>query len=265
MGKPAISVLVPNFNNCRFLELALDSILMQKHSNFEVIVVDGASTDGSVEVLRSYGDRLRWISEPDSGQSDALLKAYAMSKGPIIAWLNSDEIYVRDDTLAQVESSFLHLPLTVAVVYGDFVYIDENGTIMLQKKSHPYNYLHILRGKFIPNQPSVFFRRSALNDLGFVSQEYHYAMDFELYSRLGAKYEFRYLPLCLGGFRLHGKSKTSSGNSKEKIQIEVQNIRNKYDSSLIGKIESKYYSFRSHFADLTKYRELFVKQGRLIK
>ena len=73
-----ISVLVPNYNNKNYLRQAIDSVLMQKGAHVEIVVVDGASTDGSVEILRSYGDRIRWISEPDSGQSDALLKAFAM-------------------------------------------------------------------------------------------------------------------------------------------------------------------------------------------
>lgn len=174
-------------------------------------------------------------------------------------------MYLTDDTLARVVSSFSQLPPNVAVVYGDFSYIDEEGKVLLEKKSHPYNYYHILRGKFMPNQPGVHFRRTALDDLGFVSREYHYAMDLELYARLGSKYEFRYFPMCLGGFRLHGESKTLSGNSKKEIQAEVHTIRAQYDPSIIGKIKSRYYSFRGSVADLTQYRKLFVRDGKLIK
>jgi len=260
-----ISVLVPNYNNKNYLRQAIDSVLMQKGAHVEIVVVDGASTDGSVEILRSYGDRIRWISEPDSGQSDALLKAFAMSHGDIIAWLNSDEMYLTGDILARVVSSFSQLPPNIAVVYGDFSYIDEEGKVLLEKRSHPYHYYQILRGKFMPNQPAVYFRRTALDDLGFVSRDYHFAMDLELYARLGAKYEFRYVPMRLGGFRLHGESKTLSGNSKKKIQAEVHAIRAQYDSSMFGKMKSRYYSFRGSVADLTQYRKLFVRNGKLIK
>jgi glycosyltransferase involved in cell wall biosynthesis len=260
-----ISVLIPNYNGKKFLADAISSALGQTNVSTELIVVDGGSTDGSIEILRSYGDRINWISEPDAGQSDALLKAFSMSKGNIIAWLNSDEMYFSEDTLNRVEDIFHSLPPSVGVVYGDFIFIDAEGKTILEKKLHAFNYRQILRGKFIPNQPSVFFRRCVLDELGFVSREYHYGMDLELYARIGLKYKFHYYPYLLGAFRIHSKSKTTAGIHKQRIREEVRRIQRQYDTSSYGWIFTSFYRLRGKIADLIKYRQVFFINGKYVK
>src|SRR5262245_15882129 len=112
-----VSFVIPTRNQARFIRKCIDSCLAQRLADFEVVVVDGLSTDGTQEVLRSYGEKVRWISEKDSGQSDALNKSVKMARGEIIAWINSDDYYASDRALQQVVARFERSP-AVDIVYG---------------------------------------------------------------------------------------------------------------------------------------------------
>lgn len=253
-----ISVLIPNYNNKDYLKKAIESALAQEDVECEIIVADGASTDGSVEVLKSFGKKVHWISEPDTGQSDALLKAFALSKGDTIGWLNSDETYATSRSLQRAQDEFDRAAQNVAVIYGDFQFIDHDGTVLLKKESMPYDYKKMVRGRFIPNQPSVFFRRAALLTAGFVSTQFDWCMDLELYARLGQQFNFLYVPFCFGNFRLHAQSKTGEGSyARKKFFAERRRIQRVYDNCMAGTISAYYYEIRNAIAKATKYRKVF--------
>src|SRR5262245_25211876 len=119
---PLVSIVTPSFNHARYIEATIRSVLAQDYSPIEYAVIDGASTDGTVEILRRYQDRIAWVSEPDRGQTDAINKGFARTRGQILAWLNSDDTLKKGAVSAAVE--FLQSHPDVAMVYGDANFID---------------------------------------------------------------------------------------------------------------------------------------------
>jgi len=185
--EPLVSVLTPSFNQRQWLGETLDSVARQTYPHLEHVVVDGGSTDGSVDVLHGALPAGSWVSEPDGGQSDALNKAFARSRGEIIGWLNSDDAYLFDDVVESVVEYF-HAHPDADVVYGHAALVSENGSLLHVMWMPPYSKGRLWRENFI-SQPAVFIRRRALED-GFLDESFHYTMDHELWLRLAAKHSF---------------------------------------------------------------------------
>lgn len=185
--EPLVSVLTPSFNQRRWLGETLDSVARQTYPHLEHVVVDGGSTDGSVDVLRTVLPAGSWISEPDGGQSDALNKAFNRSHGEIIGWLNSDDAYLFDDAVESVVAYFRANP-DVDVVYGHAALVSENGSLLHVMWMPRYSKSRLWRQNFL-SQPAVFMRRRVLED-GFLDESFHYTMDHELWLRLAAGHPF---------------------------------------------------------------------------
>jgi len=209
---PRISIVTPSYNQGRFIEETIRSVLLQGYPNLEYIIIDGGSTDGSVEVIRKHEPWLTyWVSEPDRGQADALNKGFAHAHGDIVAWLNSDDTY-EPCTLQRVGQEFGE-DQTKAVIYGDCNYVDENGNITYFLR-HPYVTFDSLIRYWNPSwppQPSVFFRREVLEKVGPLNCDLHFAIDYDLWLRIAQDHEFRHIEHTLANHRLHGESKTSLG------------------------------------------------------
>lgn len=184
---PLVSVLTPSFNQRRWLGETLDSVARQTYPHLEHVVVDGGSTDGSVDLLRAALPAGDWISEPDGGQSEALNKAFDRSRGEIIGWLNSDDAYLFDDAVESVVNYFRAHP-DVDVVYGHAALVSESGGLLHVMWMPTYSKKRLWRQNFI-SQPAVFIRRRALED-GFLDESFHYTMDHELWLRLAARHSF---------------------------------------------------------------------------
>jgi glycosyltransferase involved in cell wall biosynthesis len=201
------SVITPSFCQGRFIERTIESVLAQKSESIEVeyVICDGGSTDKTVEILRSYGGTICWVSEPDRGQSDAVNKGIAMTTGDIIAWINSDDIYY-PGAFAAVKSVFESNP-DVLAIYGDAVHIDERDRLIDPYPTEPWNYKRLIETCFLC-QPAVFFRRSLVEKLGDLDDTLTYCMDYELWLRYGSKIPFVYLPQKLAASRLYQDNKT---------------------------------------------------------
>lgn len=221
-----ISVVTPSYNQAKFLEEALLSVKQQSYPAVEHIVMDGGSTDGSVEILRSYSSRpgwshLRWKSEPDKGQSDALNKGFRLATGDAIGWLNSDDRY-RPDCFRTIANAFAKYP-RADVLYGDYTYIDERGRVWRIRREIEFNrfillYLHML---YVPT-PSSFFRRRIVDHRNWIDTRFHYAMDYEFILRLARHgYAFRHIPALLADFRLHPESKTGTHADKQREEHDA--------------------------------------------
>jgi glycosyltransferase involved in cell wall biosynthesis len=182
---PLVSILTPSFNQRRWLVETLASVASQTYPELEHIVVDGGSIDGSVDVLRAALPSDSWISEPDGGQSEALNKAFAHSRGEIIGWLNSDDAYLFDDAVESVVDYFGENP-GVDVVYGHAALMAETGRLLHVMWMPRYSKSRLWRENFIV-QPAVFIRRRVLED-GFLDESFHYTMDHELWLRLASKH-----------------------------------------------------------------------------
>ncbi|MCU0371259.1 MAG: glycosyltransferase, partial [Bacteroidales bacterium] len=178
-----ISIITPSYNQANFLKETVQSILSQDIDiELEHIVVDGGSTDGSVEYLRSVGDKIRWVSEPDHGQADAVNKGIRMATGDIIGWLNSDDLYL-PGTLQAVAGHFRSNP-DCRWVYGRCRIIDSSGkerwkwiTRYKNARLKRFSIDKLFRENFI-SQPAVFFRKDLVMEAGFLNLDLHYAMDY---------------------------------------------------------------------------------------
>lgn len=206
-GTPLVSVLTPSFQQGRFLPDCLQSVARQTYPRLEHVVFDGGSTDGSLEVLARAGESVRWTSEPDGGQADAVNKAYAASAGEIVGWLNSDDGYFATDTVSQVVAAFERHP-DAAVVYGDTAVVDETGLIVRHARARWS--MHGTLPLISPiSQPSTFFRRSALGpDELPLRADLLRRLDYELWLRLRSRgARFVHLPAVLAVDRDHALRK----------------------------------------------------------
>jgi glycosyltransferase involved in cell wall biosynthesis len=215
-----ISIVTPSFNQAAFIEEALWSVKRQDYPNVEHIVMDGASTDGTVEILRRYSaqpgwEHLHWVSEPDRGQSDALNKGFRIAKGDFIGWLNSDDLY-RPRCFQHVLDAFGH-HAHADIIYGDYTWIDEKGKVWRVRKEIDFS-LFILRYHrvlYIPTT-STFFRHRIFAEGNFIDLRYHYAMDYEFFLRLAhVGYRFQHINQVLADFRWHANSKSGAWAAKQ--------------------------------------------------
>lgn len=240
-----ISVITPSLNQRQFIEETIESILNQEHKDVELIVVDGVSTDGTVELLQSYGDRFRWISEKDSGQTEAINKGIKMASGDIICYLNSDD-YFFPYTLKVVNDYFEAHPEAMWLS-GDATIVDENGKEILKYITAYKKFL-----RFWPNfttlsivnfisQPSTFLRREAFEEFGLFKEHLHWDMDYDYWLMLMKKYPLHFLRRSLSAFRLHGDSK--SGTAYDKQLDEAYMLVKQYNSNDITRFVHRAHSF----------------------
>ncbi len=183
MMPPLVSILTPSFNQATWLRDNLNSVRAQTYPNIEHVVVDGGSTDGSTELLRAEaGSRVRWVSEPDEGQSDAVNKAFAWSRGDIIGWINSDDAYADTRAVERAVRIFEQLP-SVDVVYGDILEVTRSNEAIGVAQALPARRTLRRLGINPVRQPGAFIRRSAISSR-FLDPDLHYVMDHELFFRL---------------------------------------------------------------------------------
>ena len=218
MVNPLVTIITPSFNQASFIRSTIESVLGQDYPHIEYIIVDGGSTDSTIDILRSYGDKIRWISEPDRGQSDAINKGFRMANGEIVAWLNSDDTY-EPGAVTNAVAEFIKNP-EIGLLYGDGNIIDENGNLVakfgftrefnLWSLIHLYDYIL---------QPTTFFQRKALESVNYLDINLHYGMDWDLWIKLGSKYPVCYLKKTLANSREYGETKTSTGGWKRFDEI----------------------------------------------
>jgi glycosyltransferase involved in cell wall biosynthesis len=200
-----VSIITPSYNQAPFLEQTMQSVLEQDYPHIEYIVVDGGSTDNSAEIIKTYADRLAyWISERDSGQSEAINKGFARANGEIVAWLNSDDYYMRN-TISVVVRCFEQNPDAV-MLYGDMLAVDEEGQTINVLKYKQLSLEDLLCFQII-GQPSVFFRRSALNKTGLLDPSFHFMLDHHLWIRLAEQGRILHIPQVWSAARYHPQAK----------------------------------------------------------
>lgn len=194
---PLVSVVIPCLNRAQFLVPTIESVLQQDYPNIECLVVDGGSTDGTIEILKSYGNRISWVSEPDKGHPDAINKGWKRSHGEILAWLNADDVWKVPDTLSQIVTYFQKHP-EVDLVYGDCGIIDTNGNVIGMSYSHQWNLEYSVEycDHCIP-QPSAFIKRKILEKVNWLDIDMSPKHDPELWLRIGLVGKIKYLPVLL--------------------------------------------------------------------
>lgn len=202
---PLVSIVTPSFNQARYLEQTLRSVLEQDHPLLEYIVIDGASKDGSVEIIRKYQNRFAfWVSEKDSGQAEAINKGLSRANGGIVAWLNSDDYYL-PGTISSAVRVFEENP-DVVLIYGDMLAVDERGRTINLLKYGQYSLQDLLCFQII-GQPSVFFRREALEKAGSLDTTFHFLLDHHLWIRIARQGKILHVPQVWSAARYHAEAK----------------------------------------------------------
>lgn len=204
---PLVSIITPSYNQAQYLENTVQSVLEQEYSKIEYIVVDGGSTDGTRDILRSYEDRVsQWVSEPDLGQTDAINKGFEMAQGDILAWLNSDDTY-RPGAVGEAVA-YLNRHPEIGMVYGNAYYVDENGKRVASYPAGPTDYKGLRRGVNTIPQQSMFFRSKLWEIVGPLDPSFYYAMDYDLWVRIAEVTPIAFHDRYWANFRLHSESKS---------------------------------------------------------
>ncbi|HWE02099.1 MAG TPA: glycosyltransferase family 2 protein [Tepidisphaeraceae bacterium] len=267
MGEPlTLSIVTPSYNTGRYLGAAIQSVLDQDWPTVDYIVMDGGSTDNSIDVLRAFGPRVRWISEKDRGQSHAINMGFAKTSGDILGWLNSDDMYAPGAFRAVMEL-FLARP-DIDMVYGDADYITPAGN-PLAACTHiePYNKHRLFHYSDFIVQPATFFRRSAFEAAGGIDESIHWAMDYDLWLRIAAKdFKIAYLPKPLAHFRWLKDNKTATGGFERLDEIQKILAKHGLDIPAFNRLERVNLHLRESLGSAVRGRPIkaIISLGRAI-
>lgn len=202
---PLVTIVTPSYNQGCFLEATIQSVLAQDYPNIEYLVVDGTSTDDSVEIIRRYSDRLTWwVSEKDKGQSDAINKGFRRARGEFVGWLNSDDVYEPGAVSAAV-AAFQSRP-EAGLVYADARAIDAEGRQFNLMRARQYNLVDLLSYNIIC-QPASFMRRFVLEQVNYLNPDYHLLMDHLLWIQMAQQAPIVYVPQVWASARYHDQAK----------------------------------------------------------
>jgi glycosyltransferase involved in cell wall biosynthesis len=230
-----VSVVIPSYNQGRFIGDTIESVLNQDYRAIEVIVIDGGSRDQTLDVLRRYAARISYISEQDRGQSDAINKGFRRARGDIVTWLNSDDLYPDRRAIGVVVDEFAGNP-ECDLIYGNFMEIDEENRVLRMYRRPGYSHLRLLRIGYI-SQPATFFRRRVVQKMR-VREDLQYAMDLEYWLRAyRMNFRFAHIDFLLAAERLHGDAKCV-GRRQEMI-AEARSVRADY-----GAVFNRKHAFR---------------------
>jgi glycosyltransferase involved in cell wall biosynthesis len=252
---PKITIITPSFNQAKFLEKTILSVLNQNYPNLEYIVVDGGSTDGSLEIIKKYDHQLTWwVSEKDNGQASAINKALRRSTGTWVGWQNSDDIYYNG--VFHELASIANKNPKVGLIIADMMLIDEQDNIIRDVRYVKPTYNSVLAEGMVLSNQSAFWRSELHNDIGFLNEKYQYSFDLDWFLRLLKKTTSIHIDNIWGGFRQHDDTKS---NTNKKIFIkENEMIIGKYAKSFWQK---KFFQFRRLFLMLLNGQLRYILRG----
>jgi len=248
--RPLVSIVTPSFNQARYIEATIQSVLSQDYPRIEYLIVDGGSTDGTVEIIKQYQGRLAWwVSEKDQGQTDAINKGFGRAQGQILAWLNSDDTYEPGTVSAAVRYLLDHPD--VGMVYGDCNFINDDGRVIGKFGSAQTDYRRLRQGYVHIPQQTMFFRAEWWKHVGPLDPSFYFAMDYDLWTRLAAHTELKYVPQTWANFRLHTTGKTIVAD--DRCWPEMIRVHYRDGGSFFSVIVAKYY-IRKIIAPLWNWR-----------
>lgn len=237
-----ISIITPSFNQGQFIEQTIQSVLSQNYSHLEYIVMDGGSTDNTLSILKKYDGKLKWFSKKDKGQSDAINKGLRMATGDIVGWLNSDDYYL-PETLKKVAEVF-EKNKEVQWITGDYLIVDEQGkeiqSFVRFYKKLLSRFFPLSRANYI-NQPSTFWKSDFQKKAGYLNEDLHYCMDYDLWLRFMKQSPVQIISFPLSAFRIH---KASKGGSQYGMQFKEEiEVAKKYNSNVLFQLLHKMHNY----------------------
>lgn len=267
MNYPKISIVTPSFNQGQYLEKTILSVLNQNYPNLEYIIIDGGSTDNSIEIIKKYEQQLTyWVSEKDNGQSEAINKGLRRCTGDIVAWLNSDDYY-ESDTFKQVVSIFEKNP-QVGLVYGAcrVFYINSNEvkeTIVRPRELNENSLLTYWISPYLPPQPSMFWLKKIQDKTTLLNEKLHFAMDQEFWFQLLKHTTSFKTDVVLSNYLVHIQSKSGSVGGFEKFIPEWKQVINLYlkEKSFVFRLNYFFLKFKFDVVYFFKkgYKKLPIK------
>lgn len=204
---PLVTVITPSFNQGKYIRETIESVLNQNYPRIEYWVIDGGSTDETIDILKSFGDRLHWISEPDGGQADAVNKGIQRAKGSIIGWLNSDDTYLEDAITHIVQ--FMNEHPEADMVYGEGYFIDTESRIVDRYNTEAFSRSRLAE-KCMICQPTAFFTKDIVCKAGLLDKKLDLCMDYELWMKISHTGNIMYMPRYLAASRMYTENKTLS-------------------------------------------------------
>ena len=256
-SSPLVTIVTPSFNQAAYLEETIQSVLGQTYPNIEYILVDGASTDDTLQIIKRYEKKLsRWISELDKGQTDAINKGFALAKGEILGWINSDDTLLPNAVEEAV--AFLTEYPQVGLVYGNANYIDGKSRVIGRFPARQTDLEKLRRGYVHIPQQASFFRKNLWDQVGPLDDSFFFAMDYDLWTRLAAVSELKYVQNLWANFRLHADAKTIEAD--DRCWPEMLRVHYREGGSRFAPIVLK-YQIRKLVAPLIRWRRkrLFSK------
>jgi len=233
-----ISIVTPSYNQAHYIEKTIQSVLSQDYPHIEHLIVDGGSTDSTIDVIKKYEDKLAWsVSEKDKGQTDAINKGFSRATGDVLAWINSDDTYEPGAISAAVK--YLREHPKVGMVYGDCNYINESGQVIGKFNSAQTNYRRLRQGYTRIPQQTMFFRAGLWKQVGPLDPSFYFAMDYDLWTRISARAEIKYVPQTWANFRLHTSGKTILAD--DRCWPEMIRVHYRDGGSFFSTIVAKYY------------------------
>lgn len=241
-GKPLITVVTVVFNGEQFLEETIQSVINQTYDNVEYIIIDGDSTDGALDIIKKYEDRIDyWVSESDKGISDAFNKGLAVASGDYVLYLNSDDKLANATVVTEMVGKICEYAFP-ALIYADIEYIDRKTEQVMHRVSTPFSPRELIRGKMIPH-PSLFTHRSYFAEYGAFDITFRIAMDYEWLLRGALKEKLIYVPMLVTSFRDGGVSTVNNQSVRNEIIAALK--KNGFITSHIAEMKMRiYFSLR---------------------
>lgn len=255
-ARPLASIVTPSFNQAAYLETAIDSVLKQDYPNTEYIVIDGGSTDGSVDLIKRHAKNFSsWVSEPDRGQTDALNKGFARSKGKYLAWLNADDRLKSNAVTEAVD--FLESHPEIGLVYGDADFIDARGRVIGRFAARQTDFARLLRGYVHIPQQAAFWRAELWQRVAPLDTTLTFAMDYDLWVRLAKISQIHYHPRLWAEFRLHADSKTIRNDMR--AWDDMLKVHRREGGGLVSIMRAKYWLRRLLFPLIRSRRQRMAR------
>lgn len=205
---PKVSIVMPSFNQADFIERSIQSVLNQDYPNIELIVIDGGSTDGSVEIIKQYASKLAyWVSEPDEGQAQAINKGITKATGEWIGWQNSDDLFA-PNAITEMVACALKNPKADLVI-GDMAMIDTQDQKIRNIRYIRPTYRSILAEGMVLTNQSAIWRRKIHQEIAYLNEDLHFGFDYEWFLRILKSYTAAHVPMVLGYLRMHPQTKSS--------------------------------------------------------
>jgi len=267
---PKVTIVTPSYNQAEYLEETIRSVLLQGYPNLEYIIIDGGSSDESLNIIKKYDRWIDyWVSESDYGQSHAINKGFRKATGEICGWLNSDDVYLPNAVNIVVKEFCRNNSSAISVVYGEAVYIDTEGKVIGRFGARKFSLLKHAKRNLIP-QPSAFIRKSWLVHVGMLDESLQFGMDYNLWMKLGFISVLKFIPNCVSKIRCHNKSKSNNLQHimiMEYIKTLELLVAKKYSDAtrLLGRahwLASVEFWFKGYMKDALNYAQKGIRLYR---